>query len=102
MAEKEDEIGRGRDEMRELSVKAYNIDLLLLPINYPQKLFEPDTRKTGMGGEIGRGSRVAAMGRERARDRGKIGQAPQDEKNSRRTDGSETPPDEKEGKIVGI
>lgn len=38
MAEKEGEIGRGREEMRELSVKAYSIDLLL-PINYPQKLF---------------------------------------------------------------
>lgn len=54
MAEKEGKIERGSEEMRELSVKAYGIDLLLLPINYPQKLFEPDTRKTGMGGEIGR------------------------------------------------
>lgn len=52
---KKGEIERGREEMRELSVKAYGIDLLLLPINYPQKLFEPDTRKTGMRGEIGRG-----------------------------------------------
>lgn len=58
--------GAGREEMRELSVKAYkayNIDLLpLLPINYPQKLLEPDTRKTGMGGQRGRGRRVAVAG----------------------------------------
>lgn len=39
---------------RALSQGIYSIDRLLLPINYPQKLFEPDTRKTGMGGEIGR------------------------------------------------
>lgn len=37
MAEKEDKKGRGREEMRKLSVTAYNIDLLLPPINYPQK-----------------------------------------------------------------
>lgn len=36
---KESEIERGKEEMRELSVTVYSIDLLLLPINYPQKLF---------------------------------------------------------------
>lgn len=66
--------------MRELSVKAYGIDLLLLPINYPQKLFEPDTRKTGMGGEIGREQCSGGGGGGEVRDRGKIGQAPKDEK----------------------
>lgn len=39
MADKGGEIERGREEMRELSVEAHGIDLFLLPINYPQKLF---------------------------------------------------------------
>lgn len=30
-------------------MKAYSIDLLLLPINYPQKLSEADTGKNGDG-----------------------------------------------------
>lgn len=49
MAEKEAEMSRGGEEMRELSVKAYSIDFLLLPINYPQKLFKPDTEKNRDG-----------------------------------------------------
>lgn len=64
---------RAGEEMRELSVKAYSIDLLLLPINYPQKLFEADTRKTGMGGEIGCWSSIAAVKRGRLGDMGKSG-----------------------------
>lgn len=45
--------------MRGLSVKAYSIDLCLLPINSPQKLCKPDVGKTGMGGQIVGRSRVA-------------------------------------------
>lgn len=50
----------------------------LLPINYPQKLFEPDARKTGMGGQIQRGSSVVVVWWGRERDRCKIEKAPED------------------------